>query len=143
MTVDVKGMEIPEGYTPSERESFMNPLQKEYFRSKLLQWRDELLQESLGTLQHLQEDSRYESDPTDRASFEEEISTQLKARGRERKLIIKIDEALQRLKDGSYGYCEETGEPIGIQRLEARPIATLTVEAQEKHEQHERIHRHD
>lgn len=143
MTMDVKNFEISGNYSPSESEPFMSPLQKEYFRMKLIQWRKDLLQESLCTLQHLQEDSRYEPDPADRASFEEGLSIELKARDRERKLIMKIDEALQRLKDGSYGYCEETGEPIGIRRLNARPIATLSLEAQEKHERQERVYRHD
>lgn len=132
---------LPEGYFPSDSEPFMNPFQREYFRMKLIKWREDLLKESLETLHHLKEDSRYEPDPTDRATIEEGFSLELKARDRERKLIMKIDEALRRLEEGSYGYCEETGEPIGIKRLDARPIATLSLEAQERHERDERIYR--
>jgi DnaK suppressor protein len=119
----------------------MNALQQEYFRQKLLRWRAELLMESTETLQHLKEESLAEPDITDRASLETERSIELRTRDRERKLISKIDAALLRIEDGSYGYCEETDEPIGIRRLEARPIATLSVEAQERHERMERTHR--
>jgi DnaK suppressor protein len=119
----------------------MNPLQLEYFRQKLLQWRTELLAESSETLVHLKEESLAEPDITDRASLETERGIELRTRDRERKLISKIDAALLRIEDGSYGYCEETDEPISLRRLEARPIATLSVEAQERHERMERTHR--
>ena len=119
----------------------MNELQREYFRQKLLRWRSELLLESTGTLQSLKEVSLAEPDITDRASLETDRSLELRTRDRERKLISKIDAALSRIEDGSYGYCEETAEPIGIRRLEARPIATLSLEAQERHERMERTHR--
>jgi DnaK suppressor protein len=132
---------LPPDYRPTEREEFMNPLQREYFRQKLLAWRAELLQESSGTLLHLQEDSAAEPDIADRASLESDRSLELRTRDRERKLIAKIDEALRRIDDGTYGYCEETSEPIGLRRLEARPIATLSLEAQERHERMERTHR--
>ncbi|MGQ0674911.1 MAG: RNA polymerase-binding protein DksA [Rhodospirillales bacterium] len=119
----------------------MNPKQREYFRLKLLRWREELLKESSETLQHLQEETMHEADMTDRASKETDRFTELRTRDRERKLISKIDAAMRRLEDGTYGYCEETGEPIGVRRLDARPIATLSVEAQERHERMERTHR--
>jgi DnaK suppressor protein len=134
---------LPPNYRPSEDEEFMNPLQREYFRQKLLQWRGELLSESTGTLQHLKEESLNEPDVTDRATLETDRYTELRTRDRERKLIQKIDEALQRIDDGTYGYCEETDEPIGVRRLEARPTATLSIEAQERHELMERTHRED
>jgi len=134
---------LPPDYRPSEDEEFMNPLQLEYFRQKLLRWRSELLAESTETLQHLKEESLAEPDLTDRASLETERSIELRTRDRERKLISKIDAALMRIEDGSYGYCEETDEPIGIRRLEARPIATLSLEAQERHERKERTIRDD
>ena len=121
----------------------MNPAQLEYFRQKLLRWRAELLSESTGTLQHLKEESLSEPDIADRATLETDRYTELRTRDRERKLISKIDEALQRIEDGTYGYCEETGEPIGVKRLDARPIATLSLEAQERHERMERTHRED
>lgn len=130
-------------YRPSETEEFMNPRQLEYFRQKLLRWRAELLAESTETLQHLKEESLAEPDVTDRASLETERSIELRTRDRERKLISKIDAALTRIADGSYGYCEETDEPISLRRLEARPIATLSLEAQERHERMERTHRDD
>lgn len=134
---------LPPDYRPSEQEDFMNPLQLEYFRQKLLRWRAELLAESTETLQHLKEESLSEPDLTDRASLETERSIELRTRDRERKLISKIDAALLRIEDGSYGFCEETDEPISIRRLEARPIATLSLEAQERHERMERTHRDD
>ena len=134
---------LPPDYRPSDDEEFMNPLQLEYFRQKLLRWRAELLAESSETLQHLKEESLAEPDLTDRASLETERSIELRTRDRERKLISKIDAALLRIEDGSYGYCEETDEPIGLRRLEARPIATLSLEAQERHERMERTHRDD
>jgi DnaK suppressor protein len=130
-------------YHPSEDEAFMNPRQLEYFRQKLLRWRAELLDESSETLQHLKEESLLKPDITDRASLETERAIELRTRDRERKLIAKIDEALERIKDGSYGYCEETNEPIGLRRLEARPTATLSLDAQERHERMERTHRDD
>jgi DnaK suppressor protein len=134
---------LPPDYRPNEDEPFMNPMQQEYFRQKLLAWRLELLQESTETLQHLQQESLSEPDIADRASLESDRSLELKARDRERKLIAKIDEALRRLEEGSYGYCEETNEPISLRRLEARPIATLSLEAQERHERMERTKRDD
>jgi DnaK suppressor protein len=134
---------LPPDYRPSEDEEFMNPLHREYFREKLLRWRAELLSESTGTLQHLKEESLAEPDVTDRATLETDRYTELRTRDRERKLIQKIDEALQRIEDGTYGYCEETDEPIGVKRLDARPIATLSLEAQERHERMERTHRED
>ena len=134
---------LPPDYRPSDDEEFMNPLQLEYFRQKLLRWRLELVAESSETLHHLKEESLAEPDFTDRASLETERGIELRTRDRERKLISKIDEALTRIEDGSYGYCEETDEPIGIHRLEARPIATLSLEAQERHERRERVHRDD
>src|SRR5580692_2225399 len=134
---------LPKGYRPSDDEEFMGPLQVEYFRQKLLHWRAELLSDSSDTLRHLNEESRLMPDITDRASLETERAIELRTRDRERKLISKIDAALERLDTGTYGYCEETEEPIGIRRLEARPIATLSIEAQERHERMERTHRED
>ena len=134
---------LPPDYHPSDDEEFMNPLQAEYFRQKLLNWRAELLAESSGTLQHLKEESLLKPDLTDRASLETERAIELRTRARGRKLISKIDAALSRLDSGTYGYCEETDQPIGIRRLEARPIATLSIEAQERHERMERTHRDD
>src|ERR1700686_2255900 len=134
---------LPPDYRPTEGEDFMNSLQLEYFRQKLLRWRAELLAESSETLQHLKEESLAEPDLTDRASLETERSIELRTRDRERKLISKIDAALTRIEDGRYGFCQETEEPISIRRLEARPIATLSLEAQERHERMERTHRDD
>ena len=134
---------LPPDYRPSDNEPFMNPMQQEYFRQKLLSWRIELLQESNETLLHLQEESLSEPDIADRASLETDRSLELRTRDRERKLIAKIDDALHRLEEGSYGFCEETNEPISLRRLEARPIATLSIEAQERHERMERTHRDD
>jgi DnaK suppressor protein len=134
---------LPPDYRPSDDEEFMNPLQLEYFRQKLLRWRAELLAESTETLQHLKEESLLKPDLTDRASLETERSIELRTRDRERKLISKIDSALMRIEDGSYGFCEDTDEPISLRRLEARPIATLSLEAQEQHERMERTHRDD
>ena len=130
-------------YRPTEKEPFMNAKQQEYFRRKLLAWRAELLKESEETLESLQEGAVQEPDLADRASTEMERSLELRTRDRARKLISKIDAAVARLEDGSYGYCEETGEPISIKRLEARPIATLSLEAQERHERMDRTHRSD
>ncbi|MCE2492166.1 MAG: RNA polymerase-binding protein DksA [Alphaproteobacteria bacterium] len=134
---------LPKGYKPSDDEPFMNARQREYFRRKLLSWKEELVRESTQTLQHLQEDSLQEPDLADRASVESERSLELRTRDRERKLLSKIDNALERLQDGSYGYCEDTGEPISLSRLDARPIATLSIEAQERHEKRERTYRDD
>jgi len=125
-------------YRPSEAEPYMNPRQLEYFRGKLLQWRNELLDESEETIKNLRNEQWREPDPNDRASRESDATLELRTRDRYRKLIGKIDSALRRIDDGSYGYCEETGEPIGLPRLEARPIATLSIEAQERHEKDER-----
>lgn len=134
---------LPPDYRPTEKEPFMNSKQLEYFRRKLHQWRVELLKESEVTLESLQEGGLQEADLADRASAEMERALELRTRDRARKLISKIDSALQRIEDGSYGFCEETGEPITLKRLEARPIATLSIEAQERHERMERTHRSD
>ena len=134
---------MPAGYRPRAKEKFMNATMKEYFRQKLLRWKDELLRESTETIQHLRQESLHEADLADRASVETERSLELRTRDRERKLISKIDDALRRIEEGSYGYCEETLEPISLRRLEARPIATLSIEAQERHERLERTHRDD
>ncbi len=134
---------LPPDYRPAEDEVFMNENMKEYFRQKLLRWRAELLRESDETLQHLQEGGLQEPDLADRASAETDRALELRTRDRERKLIAKIDAAMLRIEDGSYGFCEESGEPISIRRLEARPIATLSIEAQERHERLERTHRED
>jgi len=130
-----------EAYRPSEAEPFMNERQREYFRKKLLAWKDDILRESRETLQHLQDENVNHPDLADRASSETDRAIELRARDRQRKLISKIDAALQRIEDGSYGYCEETGEPISLKRLDARPIATLSIEAQERHERRERVYR--
>jgi DnaK suppressor protein len=130
-------------YRPSDKEPFMNERQREYFRAKLLAWREDILKEAKETLQHLQEESENHPDLADRASSETDRAIELRARDRQRKLIAKIDEALKRIDDGTYGFCEETGDPISLRRLEARPIATLSVEAQERHERRERIYRDD
>lgn len=137
------GIQLKANYRPTESEPFMNPRMKEYFRRKLLAWKEDILRESNQTLQHLQEDTSQEPDIADRASTETDRSLELRTRDRQRKLISKIDAAMKRIDDGSYGYCEETGEPISLKRLEARPIATLSIEAQERHERRERTHRDD
>jgi len=131
------------GYKPSEDEPFMSPRQLEYFKKKLLDWKEEILRESRETVGHLQKETENHPDLADRASSETDRSLELRTRDRQRKLISKIEEALRRVEDGSYGYCEETGEPIGLARLDARPIATLSLEAQERHERRERVHRDD
>jgi DnaK suppressor protein len=133
----------PQEYRPSEDEPFMNPKMLEYFRQKLLRWRAELLAESTETLQHLKDESLLKPDLTDRAALETDRAIELRTRDRERKLIAKIDAALRRIGEGTYGFCEESDEPIGLRRLEARPIATLSLEAQERHERMERTHRDD
>ena len=136
-------VKLPAGYRPTEKEPFMNARMREYFRQKLISWRGELVRESEETLQSLQEGGIVEPDIADRASVETDRSLELRTRDRARKLIAKIDEALERVEKGTYGYCEETGEPVSISRLEARPIATLSIEAQERHERMERTHRDD
>ena len=130
-----------EMYVPSESEPFMGERQREYFRKKLLSWREDILRESRETLQQLQTDNNNHPDLADRASSETDRAIELRARDRQRKLISKINAALKRIDEGTYGYCEETGEPIGLKRLDARPIATLSVEAQERHERRERVYR--
>jgi DnaK suppressor protein len=134
---------LPANYKPNNDEPFMNAKQREYFRLKLHNWREDLLQGSSATLQYLQQESVNAPDIADRASMEAERSVELRTRDRARKLVSKIDDALGRIEDGSYGYCVETEEPIGIRRLEARPIATLSLEAQERHERLERTYRDD
>ncbi len=135
--------ELTKEYRPSDDEPFMNDRQKEYFRRKLHEWKDDILRETRETISNLQEDTSHHPDLTDRASSETERSLELRARDRQRKLISKINAALKRIEDGTYGYCEETGEPIGLKRLEARPIATLSIEAQERHERREKVYRDD
>jgi DnaK suppressor protein len=130
-------------YKPSEDEPFMNERQIEYFRQKLLNWKEEILKESRETIGHLQDENHILPDIADRASSETDRSLELRTRDRQRKLISKIDSALKRIADGTYGYCEETGDPISLKRLDARPIATLSVEAQERHEKRERVYRDD
>jgi DnaK suppressor protein len=134
-------IDLPPDYVPSELEEFMNPIQMEYFRRQLLNWRTQLIEEAENTLHALQSDSLAQPDWTDRASMETDRALELRTRDRARKLIVKINEALTRVEDGSYGFCEETAQPIGIRRLMARPIATLSIEAQERHERMERSHR--
>ncbi|MFK8250824.1 RNA polymerase-binding protein DksA [Ancylobacter terrae] len=136
-------VEIDEEYRPREDEPFMNERQREYFRQKLLRWKDDILREAKETLQHLQDENQNHPDLADRASSETDRAIELRARDRQRKLIAKIEAAIDRIDDGSYGYCEETGEPIALKRLEARPIATLSIEAQERHERRERVYRDD
>ncbi len=137
------GLPDDDGYRPTASEPFMNPRQQAYFRAKLLQWKDAILLEAQGTLSQLQTESLREADLTDRASSETDWSIELRTRDRQRKLISKIEAAVRRIDEGEYGYCEVTGEPISLARLEARPIATMTVEAQERHERHEKISRED
>ena len=134
-------IKIPEGYSPSDKEEFMNPLQLAYFRKKLLDWKNELINGASDTILGLSEETLQKPDAADRAQLEADASILLRARDRERKLISKIDAALRRIDDGSYGYCQETDEPINLKRLEARPIASLSLDAQEKHERMEKIHR--
>lgn len=134
---------LPRNYRPSEEEPFMNSRQRTYFRAKLLAWKEEILRSNRVTLQHLQDDSEQHADIADRATSETDRALELRARDRQRKLISKIDEALERIEEGTYGFCEETGEPISLRRLDARPIATLSVEAQERHEKRERVYRDD
>lgn len=132
---------LPSNYRPTEREKFMNSKQQEFFRRRLLGWRDEIVRDTKDTIQDLQDDDGQSPDIADRATTESERSIVLRARDRQRKLVAKIDAALDRIDEGSYGFCDDTGEPIGIRRLEARPIATLSIEAQERHERRERVYR--
>lgn len=134
---------VKDKYRPSDKEPFMNERQRDYFKAKLLAWKDEILRESRETLNQLQVDNQNHPDLADRASSETDRAIELRARDRQRKLIAKIDSALKRIDDGTYGYCEETGEPISLKRLDARPIATLSIEAQEQHERRERVYRDD
>ena len=134
---------LPKNYRPSDDEPFMNVRQREYFRRRLVKWRGEILRESNETLLHLQISNVPEADLADRASAESDRSLELRTRDRGRKLITKIDSALLRIEEGSYGFCEESGEPINLRRLEARPIATFGIEAQERHERRERVYRDD
>lgn len=134
---------VPENYKPTDTEPFMNPLQRHYFRLKLLNWKEEILRQTRETLQGMHDETTQYADLADRATSETDRALELRARDRQRKLISKIDAALARIEDGTYGYCEETGEPIGLKRLDARPIATLSLEAQERHERRERVHRGD
>ncbi|MGE0765965.1 MAG: RNA polymerase-binding protein DksA [Hyphomicrobiaceae bacterium] len=134
---------LPNGYRPSDSEPFMNERQRVYFRNKLISWKEEIVRQNRETLQGLHEDSAQHADVADRATFETDRALELRARDRQRKLVSKIDAALARIEDGSYGYCEETGEPISLKRLDARPIATLSIEAQERHERRERVFREE
>jgi len=143
MSVTESSIELPTNYRPDESETFMNERQKEYFRRKLMAWKDEILRESRSTLSNLQEDIGALPDLADRASTETDRALELRARDRQRKLISKIESALRRIEEDEYGYCEETGEPISLARLDARPVATLSLEAQERHERSERVHRDD
>ncbi len=136
-------MKLPDGYMPSSAEEFMNEQQLEYFRLKLIDWKEDILRESAETLHNLQEDNLREPDIADRASSETDWSVELRTRDRQRKLVSKIDGALRRIEEGEYGYCKVTGEPISLRRLDARPIATMTIEAQEAHERSEKVHRDD
>lgn len=141
--VKIADIVLPAGYKPSDNEPFMNDMHKAYFRKRLLDWKDEILRQTRETLAILHEDSTQHADLADRATSETDRATELRTRDRQRKLIAKIDAALGRIEDGTYGYCEDTGEPIGLKRLDARPIATLSVEAQERHERRERVYRDD
>lgn len=134
---------LPAGYRPSEDEPFMNEMHRAYFRKRLIEWKDEILRQTRETLAILHEDSTQHADLADRATSETDRATELRTRDRQRKLIAKIDAALARIEDGSYGYCEDTGEPIGLKRLDARPIATLSLEAQERHERREKVYREE
>lgn len=136
-------VQLPKGYKPSANEEFMNDMQKEYFRQRLLAWREELLKDSEETLNNLKDGGMTVPDISDRASAEADKALELRTRDRMRKVISKIDAALERIEDGTYGYCEETGEPIGLERLIARPIATMTIEAQERHERMEKTYSDD
>jgi DnaK suppressor protein len=134
---------LPDDYRPAEEEPFMNERQLEYFRRKLVNWKSELLEQSAETIDNLQDSARNVPDIADRASEETDRALELRTRDRQRKLVAKIDAALRRIENGEFGYCEVTGEPISLKRLDARPIATMTLEAQEKHERREKVHRDD
>jgi len=134
---------VTSDYVPSDDEPFMNERQKSYFRGKLIAWKNDILREARETLEILQQENANHPDLADRASSETDRAIELRARDRQRKLISKIDSALQRIEEGTYGYCEETGEPIALKRLDARPIATLSIEAQERHERREKVYRDD
>jgi len=136
-------IELENNYEPSEKEEYMNPKHIEFFKRQLLEWKKELIKEAQETLDHLKAEKLNEPDPTDRAMAEIEAASELRSRDRYRKLIVKIDHALERIEDGTYGYCEETGEPIGLRRLRARPVATFCIEAQERHEKHKKLHSED
>lgn len=142
-----KGMKsesfLPDDYRPAEDEPFMNDRQLEYFRRKLVEWRNDILEDSRDTIEGLQDSTRNIPDVTDRASEETDRALELRTRDRQRKLVSKIDAALRRIDEGEYGYCEVTGEPISLKRLDARPIATMSLEAQERHERREKVHRDD
>ena len=133
-------IELEDGYVPSEKEEYMNPKQLEYFRRKLVAWKEELIDEARETMEHLKEENLNEPDINDRATVESDTAFELRTRDRYRKLVDKIEYALSKIQSGEYGYCEETGDPIGLKRLEARPVATLCIEAQERHEKYERQH---
>ncbi|MDR1375401.1 MAG: RNA polymerase-binding protein DksA [Holosporaceae bacterium] len=141
--MDERICELPDGYRPLESEEFMNNLQREYFRRRLVGWRDELQKNNGDVIEQLQSDGETCTDTADRASTETELTYELRSKERAYKLIRKIDEALSRIKNGNYGYCEETGEPISLKRLEARPVAMLGIEAQERHEKRERVKKDD
>lgn len=135
--------ELPNGYVPSDSEEFMNDFQREYFRRKLIQWKEDLTRDNEEVIKYLQEEGKTCTDVADRATSEADLTYELRSKDRARKLINKIEEALLRIKNKTYGYCEETGEPISLKRLEARPVAMLSIEAQERHEKQERIHKDD
>jgi DnaK suppressor protein len=137
----ISALVLPSGYRPTDAEPFMNEQQRTYFRNKLIAWKEEIVRQNRETLQGLHEDSTQHADIADRATFETDRALELRARDRQRKLISKIDQALARIEEGTYGYCEETGDPISLKRLDARPIATLSIEAQERHERRERVFR--
>jgi DnaK suppressor protein len=141
--VKIADIVLPPDYKPSEDEPFMNDMHRAYFRKRLLDWKDEILRQTRETLAILHEDSTQHADLADRATSETDRATELRTRDRQRKLVSKIDAALSRIEDGTYGYCEDTGEPIGLKRLDARPIATLSVEAQERHERREKVYREE
>ncbi|MCH9807177.1 MAG: RNA polymerase-binding protein DksA [Alphaproteobacteria bacterium] len=142
-TSTTETIELEVGYKPTDSEPFMNERQRNYFREKLRRWKEDIIEETRETISELNKQSQQHADLADRATSETDRALELRARDRQRKLVAKIDAALSRIDDGSYGYCEETGEPIGLKRLDARPIATLSVEAQERHERRERVYRAD
>ncbi len=141
--MESKICELPNGYLPSDNEEFMNDFQREYFRRKLIQWKEDLSRDNEEVIKYLQEEGKTCTDVADRATSEADLTYELRSKDRARKLINKIEEALLRIKNKTYGYCEETGEPISLKRLEARPVAMLSIEAQERHEKQERVHKDD